>query len=180
MPEQPRGYRIISQHHSTPHTDLATGKTDWSCTAEPNSFTIRVDDGKFDIRTTTISENVNTTPPKGAATWGTTSVKREFQLNQWYDFVLHYRYATDSTGFIEVWLDGEKVVDIQNNPTVYKKDLCGKPRTPNQYQKIGLYHGNNERIGQIIYDSFRIGGADSSYNSVAPGVSNGTRISEQN
>ncbi|MEE9355054.1 MAG: heparin lyase I family protein [Methylococcaceae bacterium] len=168
MPEQPRGYRIISQHHSVPHVNPATGKADWSCTAGPNSFTIRAEDGNFDIRTSTIKVNVDKTPPKGAATWGTASVKKPFQLNTWHDFVLHFRYVPDNTGFMEVWLDGEKIVNTHNNPTVYNNDLCGKPRSRQQYQKIGFYHGTIEPVGQVIYDAFRIGGANSSYTEVAP------------
>ena len=81
--------------------------------------------------------------------------------------MLHYKYALDNTGFIEVWLNGEKIVNKHGAATVYKYDKCGKPRAPRQYQKIGTYYGNDG--GEILYDAFRIC-KDSSieYEDVAP------------
>ena len=51
---------------------------------------------------------------------------------------------------------------------MYNFDLCGKAKTPEQYQKIGIYHGDDERIGEILYDAYRIGDGTSSYDEVAP------------
>ena len=70
---EPTGNRIISQHHSTPHL-LLNGSADWTCTAGPNSFTVRLSNEDFAISTTTNPSNVNTTPPIGSATWGVQQV----------------------------------------------------------------------------------------------------------
>lgn len=168
--EHPTGFRIISQHHSTPHLlPGGGGSADWSCTAGPNSFIVLAKEDNFLIRTSTNSNNVNTVPPIGSASWGLQEVSRPYQLNQWYDFVLHYKYALDNTGFMEIWLDGEKIVDKHNTPTVYKYDLCGEPRANRQYQKIGMYYGTGNQGGKILYDAFRIGKENSSYEDVVPG-----------
>ena len=80
---------------------------------------------------------------------------------------MHVRYAPDSTGITELWMDGEKVVNV-HGPSVYKFDLAGRPKSPRQYQKIGIYHGTAEPGGEILYDAFRVGGADASFQDVAP------------
>jgi len=172
------GFRIISQHHSVPHL-MTNGDPDWSCTAGPNSFIILAKNDHFDIRTSTIASNVNIVPPIGSASWGTQVVSSPYQLNQWHDFVLHYRYALDNSGFIEVWVDGEKMVDKHNTPTVYKYDLCGEPRAERQYQKIGMYYGNGNQGGEILYDAFRIGiGSSVIYEDVAPDGNSPLSINE--
>ncbi|GEM_PF-6669655 len=168
--QHPTGFKIISQHHSTPHLlPDGSGNADWSCSAGPNSFIVLAKDNNFLIRTSTNPNNVNTVPPIGSASWGLLEVSKPYQLNQWYDFVLHYKYTLNNTGFIEIWLDGNKIVDKHNTPTVYKFDLCGEPRVPRQYQKIGMYYGTGNQGGEILYDAFRIGNENSNYEEVAPG-----------
>ncbi len=173
MIKHPTGFRIVSQHHSTPNKKADGSGSDWSCGAGPNSFTIKTVDGNFEIRTSTIRGNVNTTPPIGSALWGTKTVTKPYQLNKWYDFVLHFKYAPDNTGYIEVWMNGNKVLNVKNSPTVYKLDRCGKPRTKVQYQKIGMYYGTGNQGGEILYDAFRIGNSNASYEDVAPGDDGG-------
>jgi len=168
-PLNQNGWKIISQHHSTPHL-LSNGNADWSCTAGPNSFIVLAVGSNFAVRTSTNSSNVNTVPTSGSASWGTEEVLSPFQLHQWYDFVLHFRYALDATGFIEIWINGDKIINKQNMPTVYKYDLCGELRANRQYQKIGMYYGpnDNQQGGEILYDAFRIGNQQASYNDVVP------------
>jgi len=164
---QPKGYRIISQHHSTPGPGQ-DGKPNWDCVAGANSFTIVAHDGVFSISTSTNPDLTFVVPEKGAATGGTISVDQPFVLKRWYDFVLHFRYTNDNTGFFEIWVDGKKIVDVHDNPTVYNYDLCGEDKTPEQYQKIGIYHGTEQQVGEIVYDAYRIGDENSSYEEVAP------------
>lgn len=163
----PKGFRIISQHHSTPGVG-ADGKTDWSFAAGGNSFTLKAEDGNFVIYTSTNPKFTNLVITKGGATRGTVSVSRPYTLNKWHDIVMHFRYASDNTGIMEIWMDGNKIVNVKNGPTVNKFDVAGRPKTPKQYQKIGFYHGTKEPIGEVLYDAFRIGGANASYQDVAP------------
>jgi len=92
---------------------------------------------------------------------------------------------------MEVWMNGEKVVDVQAGPTVYAYDSSGQPKTPVCNQKIGIYYGTgNEAIGgEMLYDAFRIWeGPGGCYAAVAPvggslptasGDSNGTTNGNQ-
>jgi hypothetical protein len=41
------------------------------------------------------------------------------ERGKWYDFIFHVRWATDSTGFVEVWVNGSQVVQKTNTPTAY-------------------------------------------------------------
>ena len=157
---------ILSQHHATPGIG-SDGKTDWSCVAGPNGFTIVSNDGKLDLRTTTTASLVNTTPAIGSALWGT-SVKASVPLvvGKWYDFVLHFKYAPDSSGFFEVWLDRKQLFS-HKGVTTYTKDLCGKNRTERNYQKIGIYTSSGG-TGAVVYDEFRIGDRTASLAAVSP------------
>ena len=161
-----KGYQIISQHHSSPGVG-ADGEADWSVAAGGNSFTMKTTNGNFVFYTATNPDRVNQGPTGGGATRGSVSVTRPYTVNKWHDIVLHFRNATDSTGIMEVWMDGQQVVNVRG-PTVYRFDMAGRPKSPVQHQKIGMYHGTAEPIGEILYDAFRIGGADASYQDVAP------------
>ena len=174
-PEDKRNFKIISQHHSIPRNG-ANGKPDWNLYGGPNGFTIRAEDGLLKIFTTTKAENVDKVLPiSGGAVTGTeVRYSHPYNLNTWYDFVLHFRYAPDDSGIMEVFINGDKKIDV-HGPTMYKYALVGKedplspyPVSHRQYQKIGMYHGNGARNGEILYDAFRIGGPDSSYQDVAP------------
>lgn len=162
----PEGYRIISQHHSTPGVG-ADGEADWSVPAGGNSFTIRTQNGDFVFYTATDPNRVDQGPSQRGATRGSVSIARPYELNKWHDIVLHFRYATDSSGIMEVWMDGTQIVNVRG-PSVYKFDMAGRPKSPRQIQKIGIYHGTAEPVGEVLYDAFRIGGPDSSYQDVAP------------
>jgi hypothetical protein len=163
------GFGIISDQHTTPHS--VDGKTDWRTPSGECTFLIKIKGDQLEIHTATDPAKVLVTPAR-SATSGTKSVSRPFVTNQWYDFVLHFRLATDATGIMEVWLNGEKVVDVSGGPTVYANDTSGRPKTPGSFQKIGMYYGagNAADGGEILYDAFRIWkGPGGSYTAVAPG-----------
>jgi hypothetical protein len=42
-----------------------------------------------------------------------------FERGKWYDFIFHVRWATDNTGFLEIWLNGRQVVAKTHTPTAY-------------------------------------------------------------
>ena len=55
------------------------------------------------------------------------------QHNVWYDFVFHVKWTTDSTGFIEVYLNHSLVISKQNIQTLYTE-------THQCYFKLAHYH----------------------------------------
>lgn len=163
------GFGIISDQHTTPHS--VDGKADWSTPSGECTFLLKLKGDQIEVHTATDPAKVLVTPAR-SATSGTKSVSRPFVTNQWYDFVLHFRLATDATGIMEVWLNGEKIVDVSGGPTVYAYDTSGRPKTPVSFQKIGMYYGagNAADGGEILYDAFRIWkGPGGSYGSVVPG-----------
>jgi hypothetical protein len=163
-----KGFGIISDQHSTPHS--VNGVADWNVKSGECSFLLKIKGSDFEIHTATDPSKVFVTPT-GSALSGTKSVTRPFVTNTWYDFVLHFNLATNSTGIMEVWMNGEKLVDVQSGPTVYAYDTSGQPKTPVSNQKIGMYYGAGSAAlgGEILYDAFRIWkGPGGSYQSVAP------------
>lgn len=74
----------------------------------------------------------------------------DFQRNTWYDFVFHVRWATDNTGFVEVWLNGQNVLPLTNTPTIYSGQTV--------YLKQGFYRGPGSDSSSVVYhDAMRRG-----------------------
>lgn len=86
----------------------------------------------------------------------------------WYDYVVHGRWRADSTGLLEVWRNGVKIVDYSGPNTyndttqarmgvaVYKSWWASE--TPSPADTLILY-----------YDEIKMGDQNSSFNEVAPG-----------
>ena len=82
---------------------------------------------------------------------------------KWIDWVVHIKYSHTNTGVLEVWKDGEKVIDRQNMPNTYNDEKY-------PYFKFGVYKwswGNLSTQRTIYYDEVKIGNRYSSYDEVA-------------
>ncbi len=67
----------------------------------------------------------------------------------WYDIVLHVKWSSSSDGFVEVWVNGNKVVPLTNTPTFYVgQDV---------YPKQGYYREAQSNVGVIYDDGMRQG-----------------------
>lgn len=156
------GYRIAMQHHAVPSGNA------WNNSAGQNGFSIRTTGGNLDFMTSTDTDfTFRKNPPSGAIDSQVSHIE-PYVLNQWHDVVMHFKYSENNDGYIEIWMDGTKIVDIQNNSTVYFYDVDGDPKFPRDYLKLGLYHGPNDG-GEIHYDAVRIlEGSGGSYEDVAP------------
>ena len=96
------------------------------------------------------------------------------KLGQWNDFVMHLNFTSDTDGFMRIWINGKLELD-QSGRNYYEEHS----RYP--FFKMGLYQSQykfsgwsediiwnvNERT--LYHDELRIGGAQSSYDEVAPG-----------
>ena len=92
-----------------------------------------------------------------------------YKTGVWTDWVFHVKWSYQADGILEIWKNGEKVVD-QKGPNTFN-DAKGP------YFKMGLYKGwkdpdrpsdaVNKRV--LYHDEFRMAGADASYTDVAPG-----------
>ena len=159
------GYGIALQHHAIP-----SGNPDkWVNSAGSNSFTLTTDSTHLTFWTATDPNDVNENPGNTSALGDQVGHRVPYIQNQWIDIVSHFRLASDNTGFYEIWVDGVKIVDIHNNPTIYLYDTGGEIKFPYDYSKIGIYYGSGFAEGEVHYDSFRILKGEGSYESVSPG-----------
>jgi hypothetical protein len=84
--------------------------------------------------------------------------------NRWVDFVIHIRWATDSTGLLQVWMNGNQLI---NRSAVKTAALTS-------YFKLGIdkfgWLSQASPVTQRVsyYDEVRIGNASATYNDVAP------------
>jgi hypothetical protein len=87
----------------------------------------------------------------------------DFQPNHWFDFVLHVRWASDNTGFFEVWVDGRPVLTKTFGPTLYAGQSV--------YLKQGFYRGESALTTVLYQDGMRRG---DSLAAVAPELATAT------
>lgn len=84
--------------------------------------------------------------------------------NQWVDFVIHIRWATDTTGLLQVWMNGIRVINRINVKTA----------ATTSYFKLGInkfgWLTQPSTVTQRVFyfDEVRIGNANATYNDVAP------------
>lgn len=161
--EEVSGYRIIHQHHGSPEYYIHP-ETGEDCGAGPNGFTIKTVGGKFIFYTTTKESEAYAVHKSGAT--GSTNERdsASYEIDMWYDFVIHFKYEWDGTGYFELWMNGTKHLDY-TGVTMYKYDECGYNKKYS-FQKIGIYHGTNTTEGEVLYDAFRIGDHTSSYEKI--------------
>lgn len=85
--------------------------------------------------------------------------------NQWVDFVIRIKWATDTTGLLQVWLKGNLVISRFN-----VKTSSDAPYFKLGINKFGWLIQETSTVTQRIlyYDEVRIGNGNASYNDVAP------------
>jgi Polysaccharide lyase len=84
--------------------------------------------------------------------------------NRWIDFVIRIRWATDNTGLLQVWMNGNQVI---NKSAV--KTVAGTSYFKIGINKYGWGTQPSSVIDRILYfDEVREGNASATYNDVAP------------
>lgn len=93
----------------------------------------------------------------------------KYQTDQWIDFVVQGRFTSDNNGFINIWVNGDKVFEFQGS-TYYRGH-------GNAYPLMGLYSGfknipknHSEPVIErtIYHDSLRIALKNGSVAKVSP------------
>ena len=85
--------------------------------------------------------------------------------DEWVSWVLHIRWAADSTGVIQVWKNGKKMIDREYIPTAPYEGT---------YFKLGInkfgwgIQRSTTRKRVLFYDEVRIGNEKASYDDVKP------------
>ncbi len=188
--EQVKGFNIFFQHHgagfgvSGYEPPAGSGR----CWGASNGLTLKtLNNERLGIYTVK-PESADRVRPNNArsATSLTNQKIVDFEHNKWHDIVIHFKYAYDNTGFMEIWVDGKnnKVINHHNQANFHRYGFCENVDQllvpPFANQKIGMYYGHNtvdsngnitvlRRGGEILYDAFRIGkGSSVKYEDVAP------------
>ena len=88
--------------------------------------------------------------------------------NRKVDFVYHINPSLSDNGFIKVWIDHNKVIDIKG-PNTYRYDTCGVAKETKFYLQTGIYKDDNHNtLKQMYVDSIRVGNSDGNYALVDP------------
>jgi len=90
--------------------------------------------------------------------------KTSLERGEWQRFVAHVKWSPDGNeGFVELWHNGEKVLDRTEVPTMYRD---GRGNAVPNYLKQGLYRSSSINEDQVLFqDEMKVG---SSYEEVAP------------
>ena len=78
---------------------------------------------------------------------------------QWVDFVVHVRWKRDTTGIVQVWMNGTEIVNATGIQTFYTNDMT-KLRA-----QAGYYRSDYSKTAILYLDAMKIG---NSYASVLP------------
>ncbi len=92
-----------------------------------------------------------------------------YQTGVWTDWVVHVKWSYRPDGVLQVWKNGEKVIDQDGPNTFNDKD--------GPFFKMGLYKGwsdpkrPSDKVSKrvLYHDEFRMAGAQAGYDDVAPG-----------
>lgn len=68
------------------------------------------------------------------------------QRNIWFDFIFHVRWASDNTGYYEIWLNCQKVLQKTYTPTIYSGEYV--------YAKQGFYRAASSLTSVLYLDGF--------------------------
>jgi hypothetical protein len=78
------------------------------------------------------------------------------RYDHWYHFLVHARWSTRSRGYMEIWLDGTKVVSrvygatLRNQHSPASSDFT----SPGMYLSQGIYRGAYRSTNTVIHDGF--------------------------
>lgn len=154
----PQSPEIVTQWHEQPDIELGE---DWR--SPPLALLVRGDRWLFDVRWDSKPVTDGNTP-EGREDVPAGTIDR----GAWTDWVLHVRWSYRGDGLLEVWKNGEKVVN-RRGPNCYND-------RKETYFKTGVYKwdwkSNPQRSvvdRRVLYvDEIRWGDATSSYEEVAP------------
>ncbi|WP_158546246.1 polysaccharide lyase [Adhaeribacter pallidiroseus] len=145
------GWEIITQFHGT--TDSGDGK-------RVPPISLSVSRGRF-VLTVNYSAKRFNNEPDGKVRYDLGPAIKD----KWVDFVYHIKYSYRSDGQLQLWMNGNKLVDY-TGPNTYND-------AANPYFKLGVYKRNwgNGSKRVIYFDDVRMGDGNATYNDVAPKAS---------
>ncbi len=154
----PGSYEVIGQWHEVPDWNLGEG---WR--SPPLGIYVR--DGQWRVNNKWDSKaKTEGNTPEGKATLWTGA----YETGEWANWVFHVKWSHNSDGILQVWKDGQLIVD-KKGPNTYN-DQVGP------YFKIGVYkpdwkenpQASNTDKRVLYFDQVRIGENNAGYSAVAP------------
>jgi Polysaccharide lyase len=78
------------------------------------------------------------------------------RYNHWYKFLVHARWSIGSDGFVEMWLDGKRVVPRVYGATLRKQNSPATSdfTSPGMYVSQGIYRHAYRSTNTVIHDGF--------------------------
>jgi|GEM_PF-2953693 len=124
--------------------------------------------GKMYFATSTDEKNVDVIQSSGAST-GTESTYFDYNLDEWIDIVIHWE-LDPTDGFLEIWVDGDKIIDETGTTTYRYANESGIAYTGDIKHTIGVYWSSKKSPkGNVYFDEYRVWKGPGSYLDVAPG-----------
>jgi len=85
------------------------------------------------------------------------------EKGKWFDMVFHVKWSMGEDGLLEVWKNGEQIVELHGK--ICNEKNVKNFKNSNIFVKFGGYRGKNVKLTQMFYlDEYRIG---NSYEAVA-------------
>jgi hypothetical protein len=157
---------ILVQWHGVPDFDLGEGYRNPIMTVGQREGNL-VTSFKYDERRVT---------PDKFRDWDYTTTKLgPTPYDRWIDFVFHVKWGPTGGGLVEVWMDGEQVVD-KHDVKVGFNDAKGP------YLGFGIYKwpGDSDHERRVVYfDEIRKGDETAGFEDVAPGAPGERRLPQQ-
>lgn len=157
----------VSYWHSMMQFHAIPNNSDWSRSASSNSLVIQTN-GLGDMTYGTATDVTKLGGTNSGAFSDLVDTSTSVTPNEWVDTVMFFQLSDTNTGYFTIYQNGIKVLDVQNQSTVYPLDGGGLRKHEQDYLKIGLY-GSYPWTGEVHYDELRIWeGADGLYHDVSP------------
>ncbi len=92
----------------------------------------------------------------------------QYEKGEWVDWVIHAKWSYNSDGYLEIFKNGTSIVQY-NGPNCYNDELGIRGPQTGVYKWPWLDGPTNVTERIVYLDEFKVGGANSSYDDVAPG-----------
>lgn len=96
----------------------------------------------------------------------------EIEKNTWHTYVLHIIHSSTTSGVIEIWRNGKKILNRTGKKTMYPVGVNG---TTNPNWKLGIYKSGWNSTGTtdtdrrvILFDDIKMGNENCSYREMKP------------
>lgn len=124
--------------------------------------------GKMYFATSTDETKVDVIQKSGAST-GTERTYFDYNLDEWIDVVIHWE-LDPVDGFLEIWVNGEKIIDETGTTTYRYANVSGIPYDGDIKHTIGVYWSSkNSPQGDVYFDEYKVWKGPGTYEDVAPG-----------